>query len=304
MSRNLPDFLIVGAAKSGTTSLYRYLRSHPGVFLPWQKEPRFFVSGAVAGFTDEDPRSTWVKGDTVKDLEAYRALFDAAQPGQRIGEASTAYLYYHAEAIPRIRALIPHASIIMILRNPVDRAFSAYTQLLRDESEQRSFEASLELEAERVRQRWTNLYYYVDQGLYADQVAAYQARFERVKVVLHDDLAMDSPGVVADLCRFLGVDPDHRPDTGSRFNVSGVPRNRFLYRFLARDNALKSALRPLVQRLLPQQFTDRQVARLTAGLMSKPEMTAATRSALQERFKTDILRLQDLIGRDLSGWLS
>ena len=129
-ARRVPDFFIVGNPKSGTTALYEMLRGHPQIFLPELKEPWFFASDMRPRF--QPPRSA----PPFETLEDYLTLFDAATPGQRIGEASTAYLW-SSTAAARIAELRPDARIIAILREPASFLRSLHMQLLRTHVESR-----------------------------------------------------------------------------------------------------------------------------------------------------------------------
>src|SRR5262249_28411890 len=160
----LPKFFIVGAAKSGTTSLYAYLRQHPEIYMPERKEPCYFIA--------------WKGG--VQSRQAYEGLFSKANPQQRIGEASTPYLY-DPEAPQKIKALVPDAQILMILRNPAEAAFSLWrmNRNVLKAREQLSFPKALEAETTRrgdprfrkgCRGWWHGNYYYFDRGCYYQQV--------------------------------------------------------------------------------------------------------------------------------------
>ena len=192
MSRN-PDFFIVGAPKAGTSSLYNYLLQHPSVFLSEPKEPHFFHNRRSPGSP--------VLGE--KDLEEYLRLFEGVPDDVRAGEASTSYLY-SANAAWEIKNVFPDAKIMMILRNPVDRAYSQYWNHVRDGNEQLSFEKALRDEPERIKnRRWCGSYY-VAGGRYAEQVARYLEVFGRdaVKVYLFEELQRTLSVSVRTLFRF------------------------------------------------------------------------------------------------------
>ena len=136
----LPNFLVVGAGKSGTTSLYHYLKAHPDVFMSRIKEPGFIVAQFIkmpqSGVGDE-------RQSTVGNFSDYCRLFEDAEGKKAVGEASNDNLYHYERAIPYIKRFFGDIKIIIILRNPVDRAFSAYTYLLRDNREFLTFEEDL-----------------------------------------------------------------------------------------------------------------------------------------------------------------
>ena len=147
---NPVDFLIVGAAKAGTTTLFETLSKHPGIFIPQCKECRYFScpNGKFTG-----PGSQYAN-NVIRSLEEYRFLFNKAKPGQLCGDISPDYLYYYRNAVNKIlEEKGAHIPIIIILRNPIDRAYSSYLHRVRDGQEKLSFEAALNAEEERARRK-------------------------------------------------------------------------------------------------------------------------------------------------------
>ncbi|MBT8401326.1 MAG: sulfotransferase, partial [Rhodothermia bacterium] len=219
----LPDFLVVGAAKSGTTALYRHLAQHPQVFMSENKEPHFF------SFVDRQvrfvgPGDDWLNNNTVTDQRRYAQLFANAQPEQIAGEASAMYLYVEGTA-ERIMQLLPEAKLIAMLRHPVDRAYSAFNHLRRDGREpEESFFDALAREEQRVRDGWAPIWHYRRMGNYASQLQAYRDFIDsgQMLVVLYDDFRSDPDTVVAQVGEFLGINAP--PSTEStRYNQSGIP---------------------------------------------------------------------------------
>ena len=173
----IPEFFLVGAAKSGTSSLYMYLTQHPRVFVPPIKEPHFFSDFHHPALAHIDT------------LDKYLALFDDCPENALAGDASTSYLYSRG-APRRIQALQPRARIMAILRNPIDRAYSFYWHNRRDFHEPLSFEDALEAEPGRIEERAGFASHYVRSGMYHDQVRNYIDTFgrDRVRVWLTEDL--------------------------------------------------------------------------------------------------------------------
>ena len=220
------------------------------------------------------------------------------------------YLYHHEVAIPRIKEYLGDPKIVMILRNPVERAFSSYVyslslySSLTDDFEVQSFEECLEREEERKAENWTAINFFLDLGFYHNQVRAYMENFGAVHVSLYDDLVEDALGLVQGVYGFLGVDPTFVPDTNTRRNVSsGYPKSSFLHGFLTRPNVLKSVMKPVVRLMLPQETRAELYGGLESRNLVKPEMRPETRERLKSVYREDIMKLQDLIHRDLSHWL-
>ena len=296
----LPNFLIIGAAKSGTTSLFHYLKQHPEVFMSPNKEPRFFAFEGQE-FAPDHP----VHKSTVTTFEEYRRLFDGAGPQHKArGEASPSYLS-NARSIPRIEHYLPDVKLIAILRNPVERAYSHYLHaLLHDlEPEGTTFEEAIHQDVVEfdgyVRHRP-----YIHMGLYGKQLTPYFEHFDRdrIRVFLFEDLRADEVALARTVYRFLGVDDTFTPDASLVHAKTGRPRNRWLH------GALRTAgsLARNVREYLPTPVRSR-LGRLRTELqnrnLDKPEMSAAARRELVDIYREDILVLQDLLDRDLSRWL-
>lgn len=290
-----PDFFIVGAAKSGTTSLYNYLRQHPNVFMPIEKEPFFF--------------GDWRASVSREDLEGYLRLFEDAGEDTVAGEASTTYLYSESAA-SEIKQFQPRAKIIMVLRNPVDRAYSQYWHNVRQELVSSSFEEELEEEEKRLREGWRGFYpgeeppsYYIKSGRYAEQVARFLEVFgsDSVRIYFFEDLGTDAQSVCRDVFSFLRVDPDWPVNVRGVYNVSGPIRNAFLGRLITRRLWIKE----VAKRVLPVSWL-RAVREwvLQKNVATVPEMNPETRRRLQRLFEEDILYAQKVTGRDLSHWLA
>ena len=283
----LPNFLLIGAGRCGTTSLYEYLRQHPDVFMSPVKEPRYF-DNIEPRPRRPGPRS---RQRPVTDRAEYERLFAAAGDATAIGEASPTYI--RDVAAPRhAAALIPNARVVAILRDPVERAYSSYLGM--KHSGIRSpgtFEAALAEEARRGDPG--PLTGYVTYSRYHEQLQRWYAHFprEQVRVFLYDDLRDDPFGLLAGLFGFLGVDPSFRPDVSRQYGRTGRVAN--------------PVLRSLWERgapLLPTWLHRRVRPRVTSHVV-RPPMREDTRARLRETFRPDVLELQALIGRDLSHWL-
>jgi hypothetical protein len=243
--RPLPDFLILGAQKAGTTALYAYLRWHPQITGPSFKEVSFFDRHYVRG-------ERW-----------YRAHLPIRRSGL-VGEASPSYLF-HPLAPERVAGMLPRARLIALLRNPIDRAFSHYQHEVALGREPRSFEDALVAEDERLRgeeerivadpayfsHAWWN-YTYAARGRYAEQLERWFATFppEQLLVLLTDDLAGDTAGTYRRVLEFLGVDPrgldsyprifereygEMDPGTRARLEEEFAEPNRRLTELLGRE---------------------------------------------------------------------
>lgn len=297
----LPNFLIIGAAKSGTTALYAYIKQHPEIFMSTPKELRFF---SYPGSYPEGLDDKYIhKGVTT--LDEYIAHFNGVKGEKAIGEASPMYIYTPGTA-ERIKAIIPDVKLLAILRNPTDRAYSAYMHAIREWNEpSESFREALEKEPERIAAGWGLLWHYTRAGFYFEQLDRYYKLFPRdqIKVVLYDDLVKDSQGLMRDIFTFLGVDPTFIPDTNARPNVSGFPKSpafhKFMYQLFMENNPIKRISRILFPKKLRQDV----MVNMRLMNLEKKKMPKDIRIELDNLFREDIQKLEKLINRDLSFWV-
>jgi hypothetical protein len=199
---------VIGAARSGTTALAEMLRQHPDVFITQPKEPHFLAfAGQRPAFEGPGDESA-VNRVAVTDITAYRSLYGQAGGRQARGDASVSSLYYADASIQNLERYFPDARLVVILREPVSRAFSAYSyQRVRGFEPCTEFAAAIEQELDGRRRTWHHLWQYVDMGRYAGQLRPFLERWgaDRVKVLFHDELRRDARGVSRGVFEFVGV---------------------------------------------------------------------------------------------------
>jgi hypothetical protein len=301
----LPDFLIAGVPKAGTTALHAALVRHPGLFLPAVKEPKFFL-------TDGRPPRKGGPGDVQTYQEHvwrrtdYEALFASAPAGALRGEATPFYLYDH-DAHDRIHALIPGARLILLLRDPVDRAHSNWTHLWNAGLEPESdFLTACRAEQQRRADGWADFWHYVSLGLYGRQVQHLYKVFPRDQVLLlrYRELK-DAPAATLDrVCDFLGV------PTGV---LREIPREN-VNRHVVEDNAVNRVLRGLLRAggqfghhaPVPLRLAARGpiLTLLHRKRGNRPVTTPEERAALLPLFADDIALLQDVTGERYDDWMA
>ncbi len=297
-SMTLPNFLIIGAGKSGTTSLYHYLKQHPDVYMSPVKEPRFFSwEGEKLNFHGPGDQAHLKRAQITTNFQDYCALFEAANGQKAIGEASTSYLYIE-QAAERIHRTMPSAKLVAVLRHPVERAYSQFSKLVAVGWEPLDDIATVfEEEENRIQAHWNPCWKYKGNGFYYEQLKRYYELFdtEQIRVYLYEDFTHAPARVLRDVFQFLGVDDDFTPDLTTQHNTTLLPRNVTIARLFKRRSALL--------RLIPGRLRGRlRKAALVKG-RSKPELSRASRKRLIEVYRADILKLQGLIQRDLTNWL-
>ena len=306
----VPDFMILGAAKSGTTSLFRYLLQHPQIFLPahWKEPGYFCFAGAEWRARKErgiDVDRIW--NSVVPDLDAYLALFEDAPEGAVLGDATPEYLLFPESTIENIDHIYgPSADglrFIVILRDPVDRVWSHYWMMVRDGYETLDFERATDAETigARMAAGWHPSYDYLSYGLYGRQLQTYIRRFgrERIAVYTFEEMKKDPGAMCKALFRFLGVSERFSPDVSIQYNSSGVLRYPKLHRMLfGSDNAAKRVVRAL----FPSDLLQVAKARLQKWNCRKVEVPTGVRRRLMEYYREDIELLENLLERDFSSW--
>jgi Sulfotransferase family len=302
----LPDFLIAGAPKAGTTALHVALARHPQLYLSRVKEPKFFL-------TDGRPRAQGGPGDAktlrehVWQQEAYEALFADAPPGTLLGESTSLYLR-DAAALVRIHARIPDVRIIALLRDPVDRAHSNWAHLWSSGLEpEHDFVTACRLEEKRTAAGWAPFWRYLSLGRYGEQLDLLWKLFPREQtLVLRYRELRESPAETLDrITAFLGVRTGLVTETTAE-NVTAhattSPANRAVARALRVGSALEDALpAPLGNGMGPvNRFLSRHLQR---EQRVREPLTLDQREALLPHFTEDVLLLEQLMGESFADWL-
>jgi Sulfotransferase family len=296
----IPNFFIVGAARSGTTSLDRYLSQHPQIYIAPRKEVNFF---AATHFPRTGPGDERVNRGVIKDYDQYAQLFTGIKGEKAIGESSVFYLCY-PDVAERIAQAVPYAKIIMVLREPVDRAYSAYMYLVRDGRELSGFVEGLSLEEERIQKGYEPMWWYKELGMYYKQVKGYFDVFGRqqVKVLLYDELFANPKQVLRDVFSFLEVKEDVVINTSVHYNVGGVPKSRVLYtlldKFIRKPNTLGKCIKSLVPLHLRSVWASKTIRMLSQAV----SVDTRTQTQLETYFAEDVKKLEDLLQRNLDCW--
>lgn len=294
----LPNAILIGAPRCGTTSVHAHVAAHPDAFASTTKEPQFFSSEAQEIRLD-GPNDRQVLSHLVTRLEDYERLFAGASQQRVIIEASTTYIYFQGTA-RAIRNRIPQCRIVAILRDPVARAYSDFLRQRRNGHEPlEDFGEALREEPRRIDSGWAYRWHYRSRSLYHDRLKEYFDEFPKdaVKVFLFEELS-DPARFITELSAFLGIEA--RVDIGlGQLNVGGEPRSRMLHRTMFAMNPAGIALR----RLAPKRALRRGRQAVLAKNLRVPELDPDLAARLRSSFRTDIERLQELIDRDLRHWL-
>lgn len=289
----IPNFVVIGAAKAGTTSLHGWLSQHPQVFVPGQKELHFFAEPWLR----ENCRGP---GDERKlqhlaaDWHDYLAHYRDAGGYTAIGDVSPSYFSWWPSR-DAIRQRLGEPRILLLLRDPVGKAFSQYTHLLRDGREKLSFWEGLQAEPDRIARGYGAIWRYLGGASYAEPTERFLETFgrDRMKILFFEDLISRPHDVLRETFEFLGVAPDVRINTSDVRNRSGAPKSRWIAGTLNNPS-----LRRMARAVLPAAFVARVGARATelnAG--AKPVLDEQSREFIRERIAPDLRRLARLLDR-------
>ena len=297
---NLPDILILGAAKSGTTSLAFFLKQHPGVHMP-RKEPGFFAYYDRP--VEEIPSG--IRDRQIVDLEEYTAMYSDVKAEQKICDSSVAQFTNHEHTLRNIQNLYgdkkSELKTFVILRNPVDRAFSHYLMFVKNGLEHMDFEDALDPEVVIRRRKEQLGFDYIGGSMYADRIEAILKELPQTKVYITEDLKRED--LLEDFLTACDLRTDVDIDTETKLNPSGLPKNKGVISMLNHQNPVKK----LMKKYLSDKTQFKLIA-LKSKLMERSIQRVRIEPGLKERlikeyFEEDIHKLSALIDRDLSHWL-
>lgn len=308
-----PNFFIVGAAKSGTTSLYKYLSSHPEVYFSPIKEPNYFS-------TDIDPHAfnkTYRKYTPViyndpppeyhrlpnyqvgfvRNKNYYNALFAGATTEKVLGEASTSYLYSE-EAAKNIYAYNPEARIMIMLRNPIERAFSHYLMALKYGFTKLTFRNALESDQKKKNKGWGISELFIELGMYYNQLLRYYQVFphSQIKVLLFDDFVSNTQTILRECENFLHIRACQCSIDKPKYNPAQIPKYKTLNNFVTH-----TGIKKVFNAIFPDKFS--QFLKSKVYIDDKPSLSVADKKYLLTVYRAEIEKTSELIGKDLSGWL-
>jgi len=293
----LPNLLIVGAAKSGTTSLHNYLNQHPEVFMCNPKEPHFLINKEIG--VERIPVG-------ISNFQEYENLFEEGKHKKFRGESSVMYLMYPEIVIPKIKDLLGYdAKIIIMLRNPIERAYSGYQHVKRyNVKEELDFENALATSEERyfTREDMTPASRYKELGLYFKQVKSFLQEMKNVHIIIYDDYQQDFQEEMNKVFAFLEIS-QVKINADQRHMVGGWQwENESMKKMMMK----KSPLKTLLKIIIPFKSLRKKVRQYlqSKNTTNVPKMSLKTKYMLKQFYKNDVQKLSDLLNRDLNYWIT
>lgn len=303
--KRLPDFLIIGAGKSGTTSLDNYLKQHPKIYMSPTKEPNFFAYDKIdLSKLDKDAVAHY--HESVTNLNDYLTLFKDASPEQIIGETSNTYLVIDGTA-EVIHDYIPNVKLISILRQPTHRLYSRYLHLAREnELPSENFVDVLDKNS-----LWWVRNDLVKEGFYFTNLKRYFNVFpkENIKVFLQEDLKDNLHDTLNDIFQFLNVEKTVEVDGGVEYNKSGFIKNKFYDKTIGHNSIVKKLIKQtlpagLYNQMKNNQWLQKKVTDIQNKNLDRPQLDEELYKRItNDVYSEEIKKLSQLINRDLSHWL-
>jgi hypothetical protein len=278
-----PNFFIVGAPRAGTTSLYEYLKNIPQIYLSKIKEPHYFSKNINPNLLLSTP---------IRDKISYLKLFKNAKNATAIGDASPSYLW-DPDAAKLIYEQCPSAKIIIILRNPIARSFSHYLMLVGHGKEKLSFREAINKAKKIESQDYSGRI--LQAGLYYEQVKRYRDIFgnKQVKILVFENF-FNSSDSLNEIINFLGIKTSDIKNPGTVYNEFTIPRGK-ISKILLGSNKI----RKIGKKMIPASFGQSIVLEFLGKKSAKPEIKENDKKLLEEFYRSDVLKLEELLGQKM-----
>lgn len=289
-----PNFFLIGAGRAGTTAMSYMLQQHPDVFVTRPKEPHYLAfAGHRPSFQGPGDELN-VNRLSITDHDEYLNLYRDAGSATVRGDASASSLYYCDQAVVNLRRFDPAARLIVLLRDPARRSFSSYQyQSVRGFETVDDFGRALDLEEQRIRDRWQYMWHYTRASLYSRQIETFlhEVGPERFLILFQEHLEERPRAVLRRTFEFLGVDPDVEVQE-VHVNASGQERRRFVQKVI-RGLGSAAVMKDLTDHLIPYRLRER----IRTLNLQKVDMDPAVRGRLDDLFREDVSRLREIIAR-------
>ena len=286
-----PNFIIAGFPKCGTTSLYHYLNEHPEIYMPQKKELHFFTHKIISKLRS-GPKDSIVKEMQINSSEKYLGYFNSVTKELAIGDASPSYINYPSE-FPQIKKYLNDPKVIIIIRDPINRAYSNYLHLKREYRETLTFKDAINSEEDRIKNKYSDFWYYKFNSTYYDKIVEAKRVFSKVLVLTAEELNNDPSATLNKVYKFLAVDDSYSFEKiSTRFNVGGIYKKNLFTKFLFQPSRFKNTLKKFIK---PTAFVKIIFMRLSSIFRSEPEqIEEEVIEQLKGHFKNDVENLKNL----------
>jgi hypothetical protein len=295
---NLPRFIITGFPKCGSTSLHYYLDAHPDIFMPKKKELHFFTQQFISKL-NQGPGDINAKQTQIKHFNDYISLFKNSSDEKIVGETSPSYINY-PESFEMISSQLKDPKIIILLRDPIKRAYSNFLHLKREQRELETFESALELEESRKEKNYSDFWYYTFNSMYYDKIIKAKANFSQVLILTQEEFNLETKKTLKKVYSFLDVDQNFVPSNyNNRYNKGGLYKKNLITNFIFGQGYAKGLIKKWISvRPWMKNIKNRFVSKFH---YSAPILDRKVEQKLINLFKQDVLKITKL-GVNTSLW--
>ena len=293
-----PNFIIAGFPKCGTTSLHHYLDEHPEIYMPTQKELHFFTSNILSKL-NKGPKDAIVKKTQINSSEKYLNFYKSVRTEIAIGDASPSYINYPSQ-FKKIKEYLNDPKVIIILRDPIDRAYSNYLHLKREHRETLTFKESILKEGERKKNKYSDFWYYKFNSTYYDKIIKAKETFSDVLILTSEDLSKNGQATLKSVYKFLEVDDTFQLKRNFKnFNQGGHYKENFFTKIIFQPSTLKNKIKKFIK---PTPFLKIIIHKIANTFSKKPKkINDELLKYLKKYFKKEVEKLETL-NIDISKW--
>jgi len=293
-----PNFIIAGFPKCGTTSLHHYLDKHPEIYMPAQKELHFFTHNILSKLNN-GPKDAIVKKTQISNSEKYLNFYKNVRNEIAIGDASPSYINYPSQ-YKKIKDYLNDPKVIIILRDPIDRAYSNYLHLKREQREHLTFKEAISAEDERKRNKYSDFWYYKFNSTYYDKIIMAKETFSDVLILTSEELSNNGEATLKNVYKFLEVDDTFKlKGNFNNFNKGGYYRQNIFTKIIFQPSILRNTIKKLIK---PTPFLKIIIAKIANTFSKKPEkIDVESLKFLKKHFKKEVEKLET-INIDTSKW--
>ena len=286
-----PNFIIAGFPKCGTTSLHHYLSEHPQIFMPSQKELHFFTYEILSKLKN-GPKDGAVKKTQIQDSKKYLDFYRNVKNEIAVGDASPSYINYPNQFL-KIKEYLEDPKFIIVLRDPINRAYSNYLHLKREQRETLTFKEAVNRENKRIKDKYSDFWYYKFNSTYYDKILKAKETFKEVLIITSEELNENHEATMKKVYKFLDVDCNFITKRKSnRFNKGGHYKKNLFTKIIFQPSKFKNLIKKFIK---PTPSLKILLARVASVFRAKTEeIDEETVLYLTKHFKEEVKKLKSL----------
>jgi len=286
-----PNFIIAGFPKCGTTSLHHYLDEHPEIYMPAQKELHFFTFNILSNLNN-GPKDALVKKTQINNSEKYLNFYKGVTNEIAIGDASPSYINYPGQ-FKKIKEYLNDPKVIIILRDPINRAYSNYLHLKRENRETLSFKEAIFKEDERKTNKYSDFWYYKFNSTYYDKIIKAKETFSDVLILTSEELSNNGEATMKNVYKFLEVNDTFKLKRKfNNFNKGGHFKQNIFTKIIFQPSTLKNTIKQFIK---PTPFLKIIISKIANNFSKKPQkIDKESLKYLKKHFKNEVEKLETL----------